>query len=62
MQGYCAKHNRAFEIKRIPNSWIYECPQCRNEWLLNVYTSNKTNMLPESEWTISNKIGDKNER
>ena len=55
--GYCEKHQRAFEFKRIPGSWAYECPECREEGLYNTYTATCTKMKPSDEWTMANGIG-----
>lgn len=52
---YCEKHQRAYEIKRIPGSWVYECPECRAEGAYDTYATTSTKMTPVDEWTISNK-------
>ena len=54
MDGYCEKHNCALEIKRSSGSWTLECPKCRAEGLLDTVTTNRTEMKPKSEWTVSN--------
>ena len=54
--GYCEKHQRAYEIKRIPGSWVYECPQCRKEGAYNTYATTMTELKPIEEWTVSNHI------
>ena len=51
--GYCERHQCPYEIKRVPGSWIFECPKCREEGWLDTYADNKTTMLPESEWTTN---------
>ena len=53
--GYCEKHNRAFEIKRIPGSWVYECPDCRSEGLYDTYATTVTQMTPVDKWTMSDR-------
>ena len=57
--GYCEKHQRSYEIKRIPGSWVYECPQCQAEGLYDTYTTTQIEMLPINEWTTSNKTSQK---
>ena len=52
--GYCEKHKQAYVIKRIPGSWVYECPACRKEGAYNTYATASTQMLPIDEWTVSN--------
>ena len=52
--GYCEKHNEPYGIKPNHGSWVCECPKCRAEGLLDVYTSNKTEMLPVEKWTVCN--------
>ena len=54
MDGYCEKHDCAWVIKRGAGTWIYECPKCRVEGLLDTITTDHTEMKPKSEWTISN--------
>ena len=51
--GYCEKHQRAFEIKRIPGSWVYECPECRKEGVYNTYVTTTTESLPIERWAVS---------
>ena len=51
--GYCEKHQRAFEIKRIPGSWVYECPECRKEGAYNTYATTMTELKPAEEWTAT---------
>jgi len=53
MYGYCEKHNEPYEIKPNHGSWVCECPKCRAEGLLDIYTGNKTTLLPENEWTTN---------
>ena len=53
MVGYCEKHHRPYLIKWISGEWVFECPDCRAEGLLDTYTDNKTTLLPESEWTTN---------
>lgn len=55
MDGYCERHQRAFEIKRVPGSWTYECPECRQEGRYDMYMTNHTEMLPIGKWTVSNR-------
>ena len=55
MDGYCEKHRRPYEIRRIPGSWIFECPQCRAEGAYNTYATTQTEMTPIDNWTASNK-------
>ena len=62
MYGYCEKHNEPYEIKPNHGSWVCECPKCRAEGLLDVYTSNKTKMLPKEYWTVSNYISETDEK
>ena len=59
--GYCEKHQLAYEIKRIPGSWVYECPQCRKEGAYNTYATTMTELKPMEEWTVSNHISVVNE-
>ena len=54
MEGYCEKHHCSWEIKYINHQWIYECPACRAEGLLDTYYDYKTTMLKEKEWTVNN--------
>jgi hypothetical protein len=58
--GYCEKHQRAYEIKRIPGSWVYECPECRAEGAYDTYATTSTKMTPVDEWTTSNRTVIKN--
>lgn len=48
--GYCEKHHRPYEIKHIPGSWVYECPECRKEGAYDTYSANCTQMTPAEEW------------
>lgn len=57
--GYCEKHHRAFEIKRIPGSWVYECPECRKEGAYDTYATTTTQLLPAEEWTVRANIQNK---
>ena len=58
--GYCEKHQRAYEIKRIPGSWVYECPECRAEGVYDTYATTSTEMTPVDKWTTSNRTVIKN--
>ena len=58
--GYCEKHQRAYEIKRIPGSWVYECPECRAEGAYDTYATTSTEMIPVYKWTTSNRTVIKN--
>ena len=55
MNGYCERHNRAFEFRRIPGDWVYECPECRAEGRYDTFATTCTKMLPEEQWTVSNR-------
>lgn len=55
MDGYCERHNRSFEIKKIPGSWTFECPECRREGYYDTYTTNHTEMFPIEKWTVSDR-------
>lgn len=46
MDGYCERHQRAFELVRIPGSWTFECPQCRQEGRYVVYDTTSTEIDP----------------
>lgn len=53
--GYCERHQRAYEIKRIPGSWVFECPECRSEGFYDTFTTAQTETIPADRWTSSNK-------
>ena len=55
MDGYCERHNRAFEIKKVPGSWTFECPECRKERYYDTYTTNHTEMFSIEKWTVSDR-------
>ena len=52
--GYCEKHKQAFEFRKIPGSWVYECPICRTEGSYDTYATATTKTMPVEEWTVSN--------
>ena len=56
MDGYCERHNRAFEIKKVPGGWTFECPQCRKEGYYNTYATTQIQTLPMDEWTVSDRV------
>jgi hypothetical protein len=51
--GYCERHSCAFEIRRIPGSWVYECPQCRAEGRYDTYATTSVPMTPVDQWLVS---------
>lgn len=53
--GYCDKHQRAFEIKCLSGSWVYECPECRKEGVYDAYATTQTKITPVDEWIASNR-------
>ena len=53
--GYCKKHERPYEIRRIPGDWVFECPDCRAEGAYDTVATTTTKMLPAEEWTASNR-------
>lgn len=54
--GYCERHQCAFEIKRIPGSWVYECPQCRREGRYDTVATTNTQMTAVEEWCVSDRV------
>lgn len=54
--GYCDLHHRAFEIKRIPGSWVYECPQCRAEGKYDTIATTSVKPVPPEQWILSDHI------
>lgn len=59
--GYCDLHHMAFEIKRIPGSWVYECPQCRAEGRYNTIATAHTETIPPEQWILSDHTINKKE-
>ena len=59
--GYCDLHHRAFEIKRIPGSWVYECPQCRAEGKYDTIATTSVKPIPQEQWILSDHIIHKKE-
>lgn len=53
---YCEIHQRAFEIRRIPGSWVYECPQCRQEGRYDTYATTSVSMNPVDQWLFSDHV------
>lgn len=54
--GYCERHQRAFEIKRIPGSWVYECPKCREEGRYDTYATTSVSLNPGDQWLFSDHV------
>ncbi len=60
MDGYCERHQRAFELVRIPGSWTFECPQCRQEGRYKTWATTSAEMNPVDQWLASDRVSSKN--
>ena len=60
MDGYCERHQRAFELVRIPGSWTFECPQCRQEGRYTTWATTSVEMRPEDQWLATDRVSSKN--
>lgn len=56
--GYCEIHRRAFELVRIPGSWTFECPQCRQEGRYTTWATTSVEMNPVDQWLVSDRVSD----
>ena len=56
---YCERHQQPYETVSRNGTWVSECPKCRAEGRLDVVLSDHTSVLPETEWTQSNRTNGK---
>jgi hypothetical protein len=54
MEGYCERHKQAYEIKRLPGGWVYECSECRKEGRYDTNATTTAKMNPADEWLAGN--------
>lgn len=55
MLNMCLKHNIPMEWMSISGNWDKVCPKCYEEARSKLITSDRTETLPESEWSTNNR-------